>query len=82
MGLQDKFSSENPYVLPVVIQTAASNQADLNVVMQESDYLQASAATSQPEGLTINPANPVPNVTIVAQQTYGASVGRRFFEDE
>lgn len=70
MGLQDKFSSEDPYVLPVLIQTAGSNQADLNVVMQESDYLQASSAAYQVQGLTITPINPIPNVTIVAQQTH------------
>jgi len=70
MGLQDKFSSEDPYVLPVLIQTATSNQADLNVVMQESDYLRATSAAYQVQGLTITPINPIPNVTAVAQQTH------------
>ena len=68
-----KFADQDSYVLTALIKTAKTNQADLNVVIQDQDYLRATAVTQQQTGLTTAPATPVPNVSIVAQQTVGSS---------
>ncbi len=75
-NINGQFADQDSYVLPILLQTAATNQADLNVVIQESDYLQATSVAFQTEGLTATAANPVPNVTIVAQQTLGEAIAR------
>lgn len=66
-----KFADQDSYVLSSLIATAKSNQADLNVVIQEQDFLRATAVTQGPTGLTTAPGTPLPNVTIVAQTTVG-----------
>jgi len=71
--VQNKFASDDPYILSALIATARSNQADLNVVITEQDYLRATAVTQQQQGLTGAIANPVPNVSNVAQSTVGNS---------
>jgi len=72
--VMNKFASDDPYVISALLQTAQTNQADLNVVVRETDHLRATAVTYQAQGLTSNPANPVPNVTIVAVQTVGTAI--------
>ncbi len=69
--VQNRFSSDDPYIMAAVISTARSksNQADLNVVIQEQDFLRSTSATQQQTGLTSTVTNPVPNVTNVAIQT-------------
>lgn len=73
---QDKFSSDNPYVLGALLLTANNNQADLNVVIQESDFLRATSPVFAQQGLTNSTANPASNATLVAQQTIGNAVGQ------
>lgn len=68
-----KFADQDSYILSALIATAGSNQADLNVVIQEQDFLRATAVTQQQQGLTGTIANPVPNVSSVAQVTVGNS---------
>jgi len=75
MGLTTKFADNNAYALSQIILTAQSNQADLNVIVQENDGVRASSVVFQVQGLTANPANPIPVVTIVGQNTIGAAVG-------
>ncbi len=70
----DKFAVDNPYVLSQFLQAASSNRGDLNVILQEQDYLKATSVYYQQQALTNNTANPVPNVTQVAQQTVGNGV--------
>jgi hypothetical protein len=68
--IRDKFSSENPYVLPIVALTARSTvQGGLQVILQEQDYLNSTNAVLRTEAVTNNAANPVSAVTSVAQQT-------------
>lgn len=73
--VQNKFSDDDPYVLPALILTARNNAFDLNVSIQDANYLHSTAVTYQQQGLTSNPVNPVPTVTLVATQTIGAAVG-------
>lgn len=75
MSVRDRFSGDNPFVLSALIATARSNQADLQVAIRENDHLRSTSAYFQSQGLTNNPANPVSNVTLVAQQTVGNAVG-------
>ncbi len=71
-NIKGRFADQDSYVLSALIQTARSNQADLNVTIQEQDYLQATAATQQQQGLAGTVVNPVPNVTLAAQQAVGS----------
>jgi len=72
--VQDRFSSDNPYVLAQYLQAATSNRGDLNAILQEQDFLKATSVFVQQQALTNNPANPVANVTQVSQQTVGNGV--------
>ncbi len=75
MSLRDKFSSENPYALPIIMQTAQTNAAALNAILIESDQLASTSAFIRQNALTANPANPVPLVTNVASQTIDVAIG-------
>jgi hypothetical protein len=72
--VQNKFAVDDPYVLAQFLQAASSNRGDLNVILQEQDYLKATSAYYQQQGLTNNASNLVPNVTQVAQTTVGNGV--------
>ncbi len=75
MPIQDKFASENPYVLTAKMQTADNNQTALNTLLDETLAVKATAVIFQPQGLTADVNNPVPTVTAVAQNTVGAALG-------
>lgn len=75
MGIQNRFASDDPYVLSALTATARNNQADLQVVVRETDHLRATSVYFQAQGLTNTAANPVSNAALVAQQTIGNSVG-------
>lgn len=74
MSIADKFADNNPYALAPVLQCAQTNSADLNVIIRETDALKSTSAFFQQNGLIANPANPVPIVTVVAQQTVGNAI--------
>lgn len=69
MGLQDKFISENPYVLTVQRQTADNNQTALNASLAETQGVVASSVTLQSLGLDGGlGGTPVPQGTAAAAQ--------------
>ncbi len=74
MTIKDKFSSENPYVLGIVLATAQTNQAGLQAILTETDQLASSSAFQRQTALTGSTANPVPLVTNVANQTLDIAV--------
>ncbi len=75
MGLQNKFASDDPYILGALSATAKTNQSDLQVVIRETDHLKATSVYFQGQGLTNTVANPSSNATLVAAQTIGQAVG-------
>ncbi len=58
-----------------MLQTVTSNAADLNVITQEQNYLRATSAYFQPQGLTANLTTNIPSVTVTAEITVGNGVG-------
>ena len=73
---QDKFESENPYVLSAQILTASKNQSALNVALNESQGPKATSVILQQEGLNNSVAAGLLDSTIsrVAVQTIGDAV--------
>lgn len=76
MSIQDKFTSENPYVLTPKFQTANNNQTGFNVAIDETIGVKATSIVFQPQGLTGTLSNPAPTSVLTAgQQTVGAALG-------
>ena len=74
MSLRNRFSDNDPYIQTVQTISAANNQAALRVAILENDHLRSTPASLQPNALTMNIANPVPNVTTVGQATVGSAL--------
>ncbi len=72
--LRTKFASESPDALPVLLQTARTNQSALQTILVESDQLASSSVFQRQTALSGNAANPVPLVTNVASQTIDVAV--------
>jgi len=75
MGIQNRFSDNDPYVQTIQTISADNNQSALNVSIAENDHLRATPASLQPNALTINIANPVPDVTTAGSNTIGSALG-------
>lgn len=74
-NIKGRFADQDSYVLSQTVLTAANNAASFHVAIVENDHLRATPASLQPNALTINIANPVPNVTIAGNDTIGAAIG-------
>lgn len=66
MPLQDKFTSENPYVLTVLRQTATSNQVALRAALDETLGIKATAVIFQSQGLNATTGNAPPPQSVAS----------------
>jgi hypothetical protein len=85
MPIQDKFTSENPYILTVKAQTAGENQAALNAALDDTLGLNATAIVFQTQGINSTTGSTAPpDVTASAETTIGTAQtrsGSRFHVD-
>lgn len=72
--VRGKFTDQDSYVLSQLLQSVTSNAADLNVVVQENDYLRSTSVVFHQQSLTANPSNLVPTASNVAAQTVNSGV--------
>lgn len=74
MGLQNKFSDNDPYVQTAQTVSANNNQASLSAVIASNNYLSGSSvAGSSAVNKTI--AAHFPIVNVAAENTIGAALG-------
>ncbi len=74
MGLQNKFASDDPYVLTTQVSCANNNLASLNAVVASNDHLNGSSiAGSSAVNKTVVASTPIVNVT--ADNSLGAALG-------
>lgn len=74
MPIQDKFASENPYILTALMQTADNNQKALKGSLDEASGVAASSVIFQQTGLNGTVGAPLPTATAAANQTIGAAL--------
>jgi len=74
-NIKGRFADQDSYTLSQVMLTADNNAASFHVAIAENDHLRATPASLQPNALTMNIANPVPNVTLAGNDTIGAALG-------
>jgi len=74
-NIKGRFADQDSYVLSQTVLTADNNAASFHVAITETDHLRATPASLQPNALTMNIANPIPDVTIAGANTIGAALG-------
>ncbi len=73
--VQDRFSSDNPYVISQQLQAANSTtKVALSVILTESDQVHSTNVFLNAQALTNNPSNPVSAASNTGQQAVGSGV--------
>ena len=75
MGLNNRFSGDDPYILTQQIQTANNNQGTLQATLAETDFLRGSSVTSDAQAINATLGTPFPAAQQAAQSTVGAALG-------
>jgi len=75
MGLKQRFSSDDPYVLTQQIQTANNNQSTFNATVAENDHLRGKSVSISSQSIIRTPGTPFPQVLTAAEDTTGAALG-------
>lgn len=71
---QDRFSSDNPYLLTAQTLLAANNSAEFNVALTEADQIRAKSLGITNANVIRTPETPFPSTSTVGQNTTSAAL--------
>jgi len=75
MGLKNRFSGDDSYVLTAQIATSNNNQATFNATVAENDHLRGTSVSISSQAIIRQPGTPFPQVANAVENTVGAALG-------